>query len=170
MNMWYKTKKCAFALICATSVFSSVATADWSEGDAVPDLSGFELTGDVPAFEGKVTYVDFWASWCAPCKKAFPVIDALYQKHKDSGFQVLAVSVDSNAKAMQRFLDQSKPSFAIAHDPKQKLVADTGLEKMPTSYLVDQNGTIRYVHEGWGGNETAAELEMHILELLKEGK
>lgn len=143
------------------------ARADWNVGDPV-SLSGYELTGKTLELKGKVTYVDFWASWCAPCKKSFPSIEELYLKYKDSGFQVVAVSVDGSEKAMNAFVAKAKPSFAIAHDPRQQLVAETGLEKMPTSYLIDEKGTIRYVHTGWDTKTSAGELEAHILELLSE--
>ena len=145
-----------------------LALAGWEEGDRMPDLSEFELSGELPALKGKVTYVDFWASWCAPCKASFPLIDELYQKHKDEGFQVLAISVDRNPQAMETFLKRLKPTFAVAHDSRQSLVENAGIKLMPTSYLVDVNGVIRGVHSGWKGNSSAANLEVEIIELLAE--
>ncbi len=149
-------------------LFVNRAFAEWEIGDAIPDLGEFELSGDVPELKGKVTYMDFWASWCAPCRKAFPKVNVLYQKYKDNGFQVLAVGVDANRRAMDAFLEKSKPTFVTVHDSKQKLAANTGLDKMPTSYLIDEKGIIRFIHEGWRGKKSEAELEAHILELLGE--
>ncbi|MBK1880587.1 TlpA disulfide reductase family protein [Pelagicoccus mobilis] len=165
MNTLYKIKA-AFAVVAIG--FVPVLFGEWKEGDVLPELSGFGLQGDLPELEGKVTYVDFWASWCAPCKAAFPEIERLYQKHGEKGFQVVAVSVDSSEKMMRRFLDRVKPSFATVWDEEQQLVETAEVGVMPTSFLVDGEGKIRSVHEGWGGKETAVELEAEILELLKE--
>ncbi|EDY83806.1 Redoxin superfamily [Verrucomicrobiia bacterium DG1235] len=167
MNTLYKTRKLFLPILFG--IFTTVsALAEWEEGGELPDLSAYGLEGSLPGIEGKVTYVDFWASWCAPCKASFPEMERIYLENEDAGFQVLAVSVDSTQKAMQRFLDRAKPSFAIVWDREQKLVADAGIEVMPTSFLVDAKGIIRKVHYGWRGGETAAELEREIAKLLEE--
>jgi len=142
--------------------------AEWAEGDVVPNLTEFDLQGEMPELEGKVTYIDFWASWCAPCKAAFPEIEKLYSENKDKGFQVIAVSVDSSEKMMRRFLDKVDPSFATVWDADQKLVEHAEVGVMPTSFLIDAEGKIRAVHEGWRGKETLGKLEAEIMELLKE--
>jgi thiol-disulfide isomerase/thioredoxin len=154
----------------ALCIGASTCFAAWEEGQPLPDLAAFELQGEVPELVGKVTYVDFWASWCAPCKASFPEIERLYQEYKDEGFQVVAVSVDSSERSMQRFLDRAEPSFAIVWDSKQLLVADAEVEVMPTSFLVDAEGVIRAVHYGWRGGETAKKLESEIAALLREGE
>lgn len=150
-------------LLATSSLFAA-----WEEGQGVPDLAGYQLEGDLPELAGKVTYIDFWASWCAPCKASFPEMERIYQENTASGFQIVAISVDSTDKAMQRFLDRAKPSFVIVRDVTQKLVADAGIEVMPTSFLVDKNGVIRAVHYGWRGSESSKKLESEIAELLKE--
>lgn len=153
----------AATLLLVTTGFSA-----WEKGQPLPELGSFALEGEIPELEGKVTYVDFWASWCVPCKASFPEIERLYQANKDAGFQVLAVSVDSSEKSMQKFVDRAKPSFAVVWDAKQSLVSDAGVEVMPTSFLVDAKGVIRAVHYGWRGAETAAKLESEIQALLEE--
>lgn len=169
MNMSFNLR-----LLCVSffSLFSVAASsyAGWEKGERLPDLTAFRLQGDIPALEGKVTYVDFWASWCAPCKASFPEMERLYQQNKDSGFQVLAVSVDSSEKAMNKFLARSKPSFSVVWDAAQSLVSDAEVEVMPTSFLVDRKGVIREVHFGWRGGDTAKKLEGEIAELLKESE
>ncbi|MDQ8186517.1 TlpA disulfide reductase family protein [Pelagicoccus sp. SDUM812002] len=154
--------------VLALALGCSSCLGAWEQGDSLPDLAAFSLEGDIPEFVGKVTYVDFWASWCAPCKASFPEMERLYQENKDAGFQVLAVSVDSSEKAMQKFLDRAQPSFSVVWDAKQSLVADAEVEVMPTSFLVDAKGVIRAVHYGWRGGETVEELESEITELLQE--
>lgn len=156
--------------VVALALGGASCIAAWEKGQPLPDLSEFTLEGDLPEFEGKVTYVDFWASWCAPCKASFPEMERLYQEYKDEGFQIVAVSVDSSEKSMQRFLDRTQPSFSIVWDSKQSLVADAEVEVMPTSFLVDGNGVIRSVHYGWRGSETAKALEAEIAALLEEAQ
>ena len=167
MNTLYKIKA-VIALVGISLAAPFVVYADWETGDVVPDLSSFGLQGELPALSGKVTYIDFWASWCPPCKAAFPEIERIYQENSDKGFQVIAVSVDSNEKMMKRFLDRVKPSFATVWDEEQKLVENAEVAVMPTSFLIDPEGKIRAVHQGWRGKETASKLEAEIAELLKE--
>ncbi len=169
MNTWFNLRFLA-GIGSALFVLAASGFAAWEKGERLPDLSAFALEGELPPLEGKVTYVDFWASWCAPCKASFPEMERLYLENKDAGFQVLAVSVDSSEKAMQKFLGRAKPSFSIVWDAKQSLVAAAEVEVMPTSFLVDAKGVIRAVHYGWHGGESTRELEGEIAELLKEAK
>ena len=166
MKTWLKINLAALAvLFCA-----SLAQAEgWGPGTELPaTLESFALEGEVPEIEGRVTLVDFWASWCAPCKAAFPEMEKLYQKFKDEGFQIVAVSVDQKANQMQRFLDKQKPSFATPHDAGQKLVKAAEISVMPSSFLIDSKGVIRFAHEGWHGKESVENLTNQIQTLLAE--
>lgn len=167
MNTLWKTKG---AWLLLALVWVASLSGSWEKGDALPVLAGFELEGELPDFAGQVTYIDFWASWCAPCKASFPEMERIYQDHQSKGFQVLAVSVDSSEKAMRRFLDRAAPSFTVVRDASQALVSDAGIEAMPTSFLVDRQGIIRAVHYGWRGEETVRKLESEIAELLAEDR
>ena len=171
MNMWWKSK---FSLnigigLMLVLIGSVVAQAEaWGPETEVGDLAAFELAGDIPVMEGKVTLIDFWASWCAPCKAAFPEMENLYLKHKDAGFQVLAISLDQKAKMMDSFLKRQKPSFAIAHDTKQLLARSAEIQVMPSSFLVDKKGVVRYAHKGWHGDKSVKSIEEQIKTLLEE--
>ena len=166
MKIWLKISLTAIA---ALSCVSLVQAEGWGSGTELPStLEGFALEGEVPEMEGKVTLVDFWASWCAPCKAAFPEMEKLYQNFKDEGFQIVAVSVDQKANQMQRFLDKQKPSFTTPHDAGQQLVKAAEISVMPSSFLVDRKGVIRFAHEGWHGKESAENLTHQIQALLAE--
>ncbi len=169
MNMSFSLRFFSVSLV-ALFAFAASSFAGWEKGQHLPELSGFGLVGEIPELAGKVTYVDFWASWCPPCKASFPEMERLSQEYKAAGFQVLAVSVDSKEKAMTKFLDRSKPSFSTVWDSAQSLVASAEVEVMPTSFLVDGEGVIRAVHYGWKGGETVEKLEGEIQELLGEIK
>ena len=165
MKEWLKIRIGGLALLLAGV---NAAAAGWEAGMDVPSLDEYSLSGDAPSLEGKVTLIDFWASWCAPCKAAFPEMEKLYQEFVDEGFQIIAVSVDQKERAMQQFLDRRKPSFATAHDASQKLVEQAGIQVMPTSFMIDKKGVIRFAHEGWHGKKSVRNLTEEIQTLLAE--
>lgn len=165
MKRWLRD---SLSAACFVLIALTVQGDNWEAGTVLESLSGFELEGELPELEGKVTLIDFWASWCAPCKASFPEMDRLYQKYSDQGFQVLAVSVDQDEKAMRRFLAREKPTFATTRDGEQTLVKSAGIDAMPSSFLVDRKGVARFKHSGWRGKRSVKELEAQIQILLNE--
>ena len=105
---------------------------------------------DLGALKGKVVLVDIWASWCAPCMEEMPLLDEMAGRLKEKGVQIIAVSIDEDKDSAQTFLS-SRPSWSltVAHDPKGKLPEALQPGKMPSSYVVDAEGIIRYVNEGF---------------------
>ncbi len=154
------------ALLVVFTGFANAADA----GTRLPSLSGASLEGDLPATRGKVLLVDFWASWCGPCKKSFPSLEELHQRYKGRGLVVIGISVDEDAGAMHRFLRQHPVSFSIVRDREQKLVKALKIEAMPTSLLVDRSGVIRFVNSGFRGSSTEAQLQRQIEQLLQSSK
>ncbi len=138
-------------------------------GDAFPDFASFELAGEMPDLaSAKVVIVDFWASWCAPCKASFPVFDSLYQEFGDRGLVIVAVSVDKDAKAMDAFLKRMRPAFAVLRDTKQELVAAVAAPAMPTSFVLDGEGRVRFAHEGFHGEKSHRKYREEIAAILAE--
>lgn len=137
-------------------------------GKPLPALSGFKFEGELPALSGKVVLVDFWASWCAPCKASFPALGELQQKFASRGLVIVGVSVDENVKAYAKFLEKQKPPFAVVRDLDQRLAATLEPAAMPTSYLVDRRGVIRFVHEGFHGKSSIDSYTKEIEQLLSE--
>jgi len=143
--------------------------AELQVGDAFPALGGAGLIGgDVPATTGKVVLVDFWASWCAPCKASFPSFTRLHQEYGASGLVIVAVSVDEKPAAYAAFVRKLNPPFTVLHDHQQKLVSTVKVPVMPTSYLLDRHGRVRFLHQGFHGKETEAELRRELATLLAE--
>jgi peroxiredoxin len=149
-------------------LFAVQAQGKWSESDTLPDLSTFQLSGELPDMDGNVILLDFWASWCAPCKASFPAMDEIYQEYKNQGFVILAVSVDNTAKAYEKFAAKSKVSFPLVLDTDKKLVGTAEIEAMPTSFLIDKKGVIRSVHNGYNGKKTIETYRKEIQSLLAE--
>jgi thiol-disulfide isomerase/thioredoxin len=130
-------------------------------GESAPAVPG--------APRGQVFYVDFWASWCVPCRLSMPALDAMYRKHGAAGFSVIGVNKDVSEEDAKRFLQRVKVSFPIVADEGDKLAKAFGVKAMPSGYLVDRKGVVRQVHRGFT-SETAAALETEIQSLLGEGK
>lgn len=137
-------------------------------GDVFPDLAGFNLEGKIPdALKGKVVLVDFWASWCEPCKQSFPVMEELHKRYAERGLLIVAVNVDENRPDMEAFLKKNAATFVVLRDPHQKLVEKTGIATMPSSFLIDREGKVRFTHTGFRGAETKKKYEEEIESLLK---
>jgi thiol-disulfide isomerase/thioredoxin len=145
------------------------AKASLKVGDTLPPLKSFKLEGTVPdQLKGQVILLDFWASWCGPCKQSFPAMEELQKRYAEKGLCIVAVSVDEKREDMERFLKSAKVSFATPRDAGQKLVAAADVATMPTSFLVDRQGKIRFIHNGFRGDETIKEYRQQIEALLKE--
>jgi len=137
-------------------------------GDKFPDLATYKLEGTLPAdLAGKVVIVDFWASWCAPCKASFPVLEELHQKFADRGVVILAINVDDKRTAMEGFLKEHRATFPIVRDAAKQLVAAANIATMPTSFILDRTGHIRAVHNGFHGDKTKQQYLAEIEALLK---
>jgi len=141
-----------------------------SPGDAPPAIDMPDQTGakvDLAALKGKVVIVDFWASWCGPCKKEMPVLETLHAKYASQGLVIVGVNIDSSPKKMNKFLKNTPVRFRIVHDRKLVVANRYEPETMPTSYFIGRDGTLRYVHEGFEKGD-AAGIEERVKALLAE--
>ena len=116
-------------------------------------------------FKGRVVYLDFWATWCPPCRKSFPWMDEMHARYKDDGLTIIAVSVDKKRELIEEFIKKTEPTFIIAHDPTGKIAKAYKLRGMPSSYLIDRNGQLIKTHMGFR-NKDKAKLEARIQTLL----
>jgi thiol-disulfide isomerase/thioredoxin len=153
----------AMVLALMTSVKAEVKV-----GQVFPNLGNFGLEGTLPALGGQVVLVDFWATWCAPCKASFPAYSELQRELAGRGFVLLAVSVDKTRGPYEGFVKRFAPAFSTVRDGTQKLVGEVQVPAMPTSYLIDRKGVLRSVHSGFHGVETVRGLREEIIRLLEE--
>jgi cytochrome c biogenesis protein CcmG, thiol:disulfide interchange protein DsbE len=118
--------------------------------------------------KGQVVYVDFWASWCGPCRKSFPWLNQMQQKYGAKGLKVIAINVDSDRELAVAFLKENKSNFTIGYDAAGELASAFEVQGMPSSFIIDRNGVIRHAHVGFREKETDL-LETQIQDLVTEG-
>ena len=154
----------ALALIVASTA-AAVKVGDTPPPIDMPDLAGEKV--DLRELEGKVVVVDFWASWCGPCKQEMPALESLHKKYAEQGLVIVGVNIDNNPKKMNNFLKGAPVGFRIVHDPKIQIAQRYEPSTMPTSYFIGRGGKIRYVHEGFRKKD-AEGIEARIKSLLAE--
>lgn len=146
------------------------SAADVELGMPVPDIALPSLidgeTVRLSDLRGKVVYIDFWASWCGPCRKSLPALDRIRNDQRED-FEVFAINVDENPEDGLRFLKRYPVSFPVLSDPSAEFPPRFGLQGMPTSYIVDRDGLLRYVHEGYRDGD-AKKISAVIAQLIAE--
>lgn len=169
----YSTKrivKIASGLLIVLAVIAPLSScwADEKNAEAVEftvetddgELSIAELRGDV-------VYIDFWASWCAPCRQSFPWMNEMHHRYKDQGLKILAIGIDRTRDLSDQFLASLPADFLIGFDHEGKLAEQFKLIGMPTAYLLDRNGVLVKEHVGFRKSKTA-EYEASIRALLAQ--
>ena len=106
--------------------------------------------------EGKVIWVDFWASWCAPCRRSFPWMNAMHEKYGEQGLQIIGVNVDKERELADEFLAETPAAFSLRFDPAGELAKQFGVQAMPSSYLLDASGNVLERHFGFKLADTDA--------------
>jgi thiol-disulfide isomerase/thioredoxin len=155
--------------VAALVVVASGWAVDASSTHA-PDVVLQQADGtpvSLAAYEGKVLLVDFWASWCVPCKTSFPALDAIFREYKARGLEVLAVNLDEERRQADTFLSMHPHQMPVLFDPKGAAPVAFGVKGMPTSFLIDKTGAIRFTHMGYSGN-VDVRYRQEIAQLLSE--
>ncbi len=119
---------------------------------------------DLTNLRGDVVYLDFWASWCAPCKQSFPWMQALQTTYEGQGLRVVAINMDADRADADKFLHQFQPTFDVRFDPKGEVAAFYKVKGMPTSVLIDRHGVARFTHVGFRpADGSAYEAQLRLL-------
>jgi thiol-disulfide isomerase/thioredoxin len=159
------------ALIAMGMALHAATAAGLDKGAAAPR---FELPGRAGAvqlakFRGKLVYLDFWASWCGPCRQSFPWMNEMQARYGARGLQVVGVNVDAKSEDADSFLAETPARFPIAFDPAGTTPRAYGIKGMPSSVLVGPDGTVLHTHAGFKEADRA-ELEKVIQNALGAGK
>lgn len=155
-------------------VLALAAPPAWAvdAGEPAPALRLATAKGDAVALDrlrGQVVYVDFWASWCAPCRRSFPWMNEMQAKYGAKGFTVVGVNVDKKRPDAERFLAQNPAGFTIVYDEAGATPSAWGVKGMPSSYLIDGTGQVVFVERGFTDEHKVA-MEQRIARLLAAGK
>jgi len=131
----------------------------------VPLLQAAELNKSAPTFpaladdKGKIVFINFWASWCAPCQIELPFLRQLAEDYKGRKVKVLAINVDENRQAARKLLKKlglTNSRMEIVWDRKSKIVRTYNIDTMPSSFILDSRGVIRYIHSGFHEHDPQA--------------
>ncbi len=116
---------------------------------------------------GQVVLVNFWASWCGPCRKEMPKLESLHQKYKDLGVSILGINIDNSTELADKVLKDIKVNFPVLYDPEGNTSERYQVRAMPSTYLVDKKGNFRFFHKGYlPGYEL--EYDKQIKQLIRE--
>jgi cytochrome c biogenesis protein CcmG/thiol:disulfide interchange protein DsbE len=155
-------------LIVCVPVVPALAKKSPDAGASATPAPAFDLPGrtgrvSLDALRGKVVYVDFWASWCEPCRKSFPWLSALHTRYSAKGLVIVAINLDKERTAADAFLEQYPAPFLVAFDPFGKTAEAFDVPAMPSSYLIGPTGIIMHAQAGFDPKETG-----RIENLIKE--
>lgn len=148
----------------------SAAFAQAKDPIPAPDFSLPNLQGEtvrLADLKGKVVMINFWASWCGPCRQEMPLLSELYNTYKRAGFELLGVNLDGQSGAAQRFLERTPVTFPVLLDPKGTVAGLYQNQAMPSSYFINRKGELVHLHQGYRPGEEE-EYRRIIRKLLAE--
>ena len=146
-----KFKNIVFGL--AVSVFAATSLASSGlEGQSAPDFALKSSTGEnmrLSEFRGDVVMINFWATWCGPCRQEMPLLDELYTRYERVGFNLLGVNIDDDSRRAMQMIEELGVNFPVLFDARKEVSKLYEVEAMPVTVLVDRDGNVRYVHHGY---------------------
>jgi peroxiredoxin len=138
--------------------------------EEAPDFTLKSLEGSnlrLEEYRGQVVLINFWASWCGPCRQEMPLLDRLHQRYEDAGFAVLGINVEGEEEPARQLIDRIPVSFPVLIDQGQLVSELYGLQAMPSTVVVDRDGVVRYVHRGYKPGDEAKYVEV-VKDLIRE--
>jgi peroxiredoxin len=163
------TRRIAMFLVAA-ALAAGFASGARAAGSAAPDFSLPARDGStvqLSALKGQVVMINFWATWCGPCRQEMPLLGQLQSKYEPLGFTLLGVNVEPDSAAAVGWLKGMHVDFPILFDRKNAVAASFGVEGMPSSVFIDRAGNVRYVHRGYQPGDESKYADM-IRSLVKE--
>ncbi len=160
-----------FVQIAIVMLFAVPYTAQGvSSTEAAPDFTLKSLNGEnlrLEEYRGQVVLINFWASWCGPCRQEMPVLDRIHQRYEETGFSVLGVNVEEDSVAARKVAEKSEVTFPVLLDNEQLVSRLYDLKAMPSTVVVDRDGNVRYVHKGYKPGDESKYVEV-VKALIRE--
>ena len=166
LNSWVRAAALAGALaMTSMGITSAGASAARAPTFALPSRSGDTVSLD--QLRGKVVMLNFWASWCGPCRQEMPLLDQMHKRYSALGFTLVGVNVDANSKDAEEWLSKTPVSFPVLFDRESKVSKMYDVSAMPSTVFIDRQGAVRYLHRGYKAGDEGEYLNQ-IRALLKE--
>jgi thiol-disulfide isomerase/thioredoxin len=156
--------------IFAVAVLLAVSMARAASPESAPDFTLKSASGanlKLSEFRGEVVLVNFWASWCGPCRQEMPLLSELHEQYRDLGFTVLGVNVEEDTRKARKLLEDAPVSFPVLFDSDSVVSREYDVVAMPSTVLVDRNGKLRYLHKGYKPGLEAV-YQQQVRDLLRE--
>ena len=154
-----------FAFILLNGLAHAVTLKEMAPDFTLKSLSGENLRLD--EYKGQVVLLNFWASWCGPCRQEMPILDRLHHRYVDAGFAVLGINVEGEIEPAQEIVDKTSVTFPILIDTGQTVSEMYKLEAMPSTVVIDRDGVVRYIHRGYKPGDEAKYVEV-VKKLIRE--
>ena len=162
LNSWMRGALLAGALATTSLVGASASMAPTF---ALPSRSGDTVS--LAQLKGKVVMLNFWASWCGPCRQEMPLLDQMHKRYSALGFTLVGVNVDADSKDAEAWLSKTPVSFPVLFDRESKVSKLYDVSAMPSTVFIDRQGNVRYQHKGYKAGDESEYLNQ-IRALLKE--
>ena len=146
-----KIKNLALGLVVTVFAATSLASSGL-EGQSAPDFALKSSTGEnlrLSEYRGDVVMINFWATWCGPCRQEMPLLDELYNRYERVGFNLLGVNIDDDSRRAMQMIEELGVDFPVLFDDRKEVSKLYEVEAMPVTVLVDREGNVRYVHHGY---------------------
>ncbi len=145
------------ALLACVSLSGATGAAPAAPDFKLANRAGGEIT--LAELRGQVVMINFWASWCGPCRQEFPALDEMYRKYKPMGFTMVGINVESEKADAERFLGMRPVTFPILFDPQNAVSGSYGVKAMPTTVIVDRQGRLRWQHMAYKPGDESKYIE-----------
>lgn len=162
------TRKIAVLALLAAAL--PLGASSGLNGQAAPDFSLQSFSGEtlsLSKYRGDVVMINFWATWCGPCRQEMPILDELYSRYERAGFKLLGVNIDDDPGRARAMLTELGVSFPVLFDSEKRVSELYAVQAMPVSVMVDRDGMVRYTHHGYKPGYEDKYLDQ-IRELIRE--
>lgn len=150
MNVSIFVRTC-FLISCVIASSASTASAA-KVGDLAPNFTLKSATGTnlrLSEFRGEVVMINFWATWCGPCRQEMPLLEKLYSRYRDVGFALLGVNIDGKSTTAKAMAKRLKVNYPILFDSDKNVSKLYDVNAMPTTVMVDRDGRVRHIYRGY---------------------
>ncbi|MCH8929767.1 MAG: TlpA family protein disulfide reductase [Proteobacteria bacterium] len=157
-------------LICLLLPLTNAVGVTGLVGQPAPDFALKSLSGEnlrLSEFRGEVVMINFWATWCGPCRQEMPLLDELYQRYQKVGFRLLGVNIDDDRRSAAKMVRVLGLSFPVLLDERKHVSRLYDVDAMPATLLIDRSGIVRYIHHGYRSGYEQSYVD-EIRELLRE--